>query len=98
MACGKQHAGHSEHTIDAARPQLVQTITDDWGGKFEIAEFDRVLRQALFQMPGQHGKFTHRRGIAAAMSTQHHAKFFAHVLPSKCSAVRKRVRPEGSSV
>ncbi len=59
--------------------QLIETVADDRRGKFEIAVFDRVVRQTLSQMTGEHGEFRDRIGIAAAMAAQHHTEFFRHV-------------------
>ncbi len=46
MAGGEQHAGHGEHVRDPLRPQAVEAVADDRLGEFEIAVFDRILRQA----------------------------------------------------
>ena len=90
MAGGEEHARHGEDAIDALGAQLVQTVADDGGGEFQVTELHGILRQAFLQVSGQHGKFTHRVRVAAAVTTQHHTKFLAHVLPSECPAVRRK--------
>ena len=76
MARRKKHSGHGEHARHTLGFQGIKTIADNRRGKFEIAIFHRVLRQALFQVFGEHGEFGDRVFIAAAMATQHYAQFF----------------------
>ena len=69
VARGKQHAGHGQHALNALGSQAVEAGADDGGGKFEVAIFNRVLRQAPFEMLGEHGEFAHCVQIPAAMAT-----------------------------
>ena len=71
----KQHSGHGEHPLHALGLQHIKAVADDGGGKFEVAIFHRVLRQALLEVLGEHGEFGDRIGIPAAMATQHYAQF-----------------------
>ena len=80
VACGKEHAGHSENTGDIFSLQRIQASADDGRGKFEIAKFNRVLWQALFEMLRQHRKFLHSAFITAAMAAEHYTEFFRHSL------------------
>ncbi len=97
VARREQHAGHGEHAGDALGFQLVQTGADDRGGEFEIAIFDRIVRQALLQMFRQHGELAHRRRIAAAVATNHHTEFFRHVRYLPYASAAGKSGPEGSS-
>ena len=88
----KQHARYGKHAGNALCLQAVEARPDDGGGELEIAVFNRVLRQVLLEMFGQHCEFPHRILVAAAVSAQHHTQFFRHrsCLPD---LARPRARP-----
>ena len=94
MACCKQHAGHGEHAGHTLRLEAVEAGADDGGGKFEVAVFDRILRQALLQVFGKDREFPDRVLVAAAVAAQHNTQFFRHwsCLPIKRAPGRGPVR------
>ena len=57
MSGGEQHARDGQHMCHALFPKFVQTGFDDRRRKFQIAVFDRPVREQRCQLLGQNGKF-----------------------------------------
>ena len=68
---GKEHSGDGQDALDPLGPQAVEPVPQDRAGKFQVAVFDRNVRQLAAQPLGQLGEFGDGLFVAAAVAADH---------------------------
>ena len=71
VARGKEHPGHRQNPLDPLGAQAVEAVPQDRAGKFQIAVFDRYIRQLAAQALGQLGEFGDGLFVATAVAADH---------------------------